>query len=112
MPLIGRKKKKTLPQIQKTAEERGSFFSDRVIKNFSVAHSKCELYFPEPSLTLDEFGALKDVCISGDALTLKWNKQCTLHICEIPNVPGDFTFAIDDTGQDCEVPKYSIAVFR
>lgn len=111
MPLIRKKRVKNKPQPTKEQQVRGSFFSDRVINDFSVGSCKCELYFPEPSLTYDEFGAIKDICISGDSVTLKWSKQCTLHICAIPNVPPSFTFAIDDTGQDCEVLKVLFLFF-
>lgn len=106
MPLLRRNKDKLKFRTGKVQQTRGSFFSDRVIQDFSVGNCKCELYFPEPSLTYDKFGAIKDICISGDSVTLKWSKQCTLHILEVPNVPPSFAFAIDDTGQDCEVLNF------
>lgn len=105
MPLLRRKKKKSISEVKNVikSDRQSSFFSDHVIKEFSVAHCSCELYFPEPSLSYDKFGAIKEICDTGDSLTLLWSKQCTVHICEIPNVPTDLMVTLEDTGENCEV---------
>ena len=95
MPLkLGKKKK------------RQSFFSDQLIKDYSITHCPCELYFPEPSVKLDEFGAIKEVCLSGE--TLQWSKHCILHVCEVPGLSPSSQFTFDSTGQDCEVQYFCL----
>lgn len=92
----------------KAPKKHPTYFSDQVIEKYSVAHYPCELYFPEPSLTFDEFGAVKDVCLSGD-LELVWSKYCVVHLCKIPDVPNDTPFTLADTGQEnevCKIPVY------
>lgn len=104
MKVPWRKKKKQVKHIQQQVQkQRQSYFSDQVIQDFSVTACPCELYFPEPSVTFDEFGAIKDVCLSGDALTILWNKHCIVHLCEIQGVAPNFPFTLEDTGQECEV---------
>ncbi|KAL4234057.1 hypothetical protein ACF0H5_005711 [Mactra antiquata] len=87
---------------RRTKSTRKSFFTDQVIQKHSIAHCLCELYFPEPSLTYDESGAVKDICLSGD-LTLVWSRYCIVHVCEIDGVRADFPFTLEDTGQENEV---------
>ncbi|XP_052816641.1 ranBP-type and C3HC4-type zinc finger-containing protein 1-like isoform X2 [Mya arenaria] len=93
MPFFGKGKNKN---------RRRCFYTDQLVKDYSVGRSLCELYFPSPSLDLDEFGAIKEVCISGD-LEMISTKDCTIHLCEIPNFPANCPFHLDDTGQTSEV---------
>jgi len=93
MPFLKRSKQK---------KRRKSFYTDDVVRDFSIGHSQCQLYFPQPHINLDEFGAIKDVCLSGD-LEMTSTKECTIHLCAIPHVSENAPFTLDSTGQSSEV---------
>lgn len=86
---------------KKNVKVQTHFFSDQVIRDFSVISCQGALFFPEPLVHLDEFGAISDV--PKERATLRFNNDCIVHLCEIPGVPPEFHLAIDDTGEECKV---------
>lgn len=98
------KKFRILPwRRKKHVHVQTHFFSDQVICDFSILQCPCDLYFPEPTVTFNESGAIQSVHLSEGNVTLQFNSSCFVHICEIPGIEPKFHFSIDDSGQDCKV---------
>lgn len=77
-----------------------NFFCDQVIRDFSMSQCSCEVYFPEPTVTLDEFGAIQSVHLSEGNVALQFINSCLVYLCEIPGIPPKFQFSIEDTVDD------------
>ena len=88
---------------RKKDKKRHSMFVEDLIQENSKVHCTCELYVPEPTFKYDDFGAVKEICLSGDVENFLWSKHCTVHLCELPFYDPNVPISLVAIGVDFEV---------
>ncbi|KAH3772946.1 hypothetical protein DPMN_174293 [Dreissena polymorpha] len=94
--------RKMFAKKKKNKLRRSVYFMDELIKDLSIAHCCCQLYFLKPNFNLDKYGAVKEVFSSGD-LELLSMKQCTVHLCVVRNGVDETNFTLEGTAQSNEL---------